>query len=109
MAAHTWPAGDANQMPLDLPNHFPQLNPVYGLQQPADLFNPFIANAAVLQQKVRSYRTRFVDFNFRALKSKISSFLTDIIKNEVRIQCCLMHMRFLLFSFCLFVCCRYIV
>lgn len=57
MAAHTWPTGDANpsnhQMSLDLPNHFPQLNPVYGLQQPTDLFNPFIANAAVLQQKVR--------------------------------------------------------
>lgn len=52
MAAHTWPTGDANP-----PNHqmFPQLNPVYGLQQPADLFNPFIANAAVLQQKVRQF------------------------------------------------------
>lgn len=53
MAAHTWPnTGDANQMPLDLPNHFPQMNPAYGLQPSADLFNPFIANAAVLQQKV---------------------------------------------------------
>lgn len=60
MAAHSWPTAEKNpsnhQMPLDLPNAFPQMGPVYGLQQPTDLFNPFIANAAVLQQKVRMSR-----------------------------------------------------
>lgn len=54
MQAHSWP-NDTNRntqrMPLDMANHFPQLSP-YGLHRPADLFNPFIANAAALQQKV---------------------------------------------------------
>lgn len=55
MAAHTWPSSDGNPPNHHLPNHFSPLNPVYGLQQPTDLFNPFIANAAVLQQKVRLF------------------------------------------------------
>lgn len=67
-------------MSLDLPNHFPQMNP-YGLQRPADLFNPFIANAAALQQKVREcFQLLFLSsssstslFSFRQ-KSKISHF-----------------------------------
>lgn len=56
MASHGWPGVDGiqanHQITHDLHNHFSQLNPVYGLQRSSDLFNPFIANAAVLQQKV---------------------------------------------------------
>lgn len=79
MAAHAWPTGDGNPPNHQLPNHFPQLNPVYGLQQPADLFNPFIANAAALQQKV-SPRFRLLILISIFLNSKISQILTDFIK-----------------------------
>lgn len=54
MQAHSWP-NEINRtnsrVSLEMPTHFPSINP-YGLHRPADLFNPFIANAAALQQKV---------------------------------------------------------